>query len=166
MDPKENLEQTIEEITTQEVVAETPKEEVVAATVAEVEQPVNPEPVKDDVVFADKPKKKGNAMVFALVLLALLAAGGIGFGVWAMMDKNQQVEDLNKQITTLKDQNSSLQDKIYELQDEIEAQKQEVIEEVDCVATPEAEACVETDTEVEADATDSTDVVTDDTVTE
>lgn len=53
-------------------------------------------------------KKKGKGMVLGLILLALLAAGGIGFGVWAMMDGNSQVAKKDATIKDLKQQNSDL----------------------------------------------------------
>ena len=58
-------------------------------------------------------KKKGQGgLICAMILVTLLAAGGIGFGVWAMMDGNQQKEELNLQISSLKKQNSELMEKI------------------------------------------------------
>ena len=65
---------------------------------------------KEDIVFNDKPKNNG--MIFGMVLLAILAIGGIGFGVWGMMDGNAQKEQLNAQISTLRGQVSELQEKL------------------------------------------------------
>lgn len=56
-----------------------------------------------DVVFQDKPKKN-MGVILTIVLLALLAAGGIGFGVWAMMDGNSQVAKKDEQIADLRSQ--------------------------------------------------------------
>lgn len=56
-----------------------------------------------DVVFQDKPKKN-MGVILTIVLLALLAAGGIGFGVWAMMDGNSQVAKKDEQIAGLRGQ--------------------------------------------------------------
>ena len=56
-----------------------------------------------DVVFQDKPKKN-MGVILTIVLLALLAAGGIGFGVWAMMDGNSQVAKKDEQIADLRGQ--------------------------------------------------------------
>ena len=53
-----------------------------------------------DVVFQDKPKKN-MGVILTIVLLALLTAGGIGFGVWAMMDGNSQVAKKDEQIADL-----------------------------------------------------------------
>ena len=52
---------------------------------------------------------KKTGWVLAVVLLLIIAAGGVGFGVWAMMDSNAQKDALNSQISTLKKQNSELQ---------------------------------------------------------
>ena len=57
-------------------------------------------------------KKKGKGAIYGMILLAILAAGGIGFGVWAMMDGNAQKEQLQEQINALKAVNNQLQEKI------------------------------------------------------
>ena len=57
-------------------------------------------------------KKKGKGMFYGMILLAILAAGGIGFGVWAMLSGNQQAESLNSQIADLKQTNSELLDQM------------------------------------------------------
>lgn len=64
-----------------------------------------------------QPKKKGNAMLLGMIVFALLAAGGIGFGVWAMLDGNSQIAKKDEQISALKKQNNELQDKITELEE-------------------------------------------------
>ena len=46
--------------------------------------------------------------VLAIILLLLIAAGGVGFGVWAYMDGNAQKDQLNSQISALQQQNSEL----------------------------------------------------------
>lgn len=71
------------------------------------------------VVFQDKPKS-GRAMLYGMIVLAILAIGGIGFGVWAMMDGNAQKDQLNSQVASLKQQNASLQKQIDELQATVE----------------------------------------------
>lgn len=71
-----------------------------------------------DVVFRDKPKKS-HGMLYGMILLAILAAGGIGFGVWAMMDGSAQKEALNLQINALKQQNNELQEKNAELEEKV-----------------------------------------------
>ena len=64
----------------------------------------------DGVVFQDK-HKKNNTMLLGMILLVILAIGGIGFGVWEMMDANSQKEQLNSQITVLRDQINEMQEK-------------------------------------------------------
>ena len=55
---------------------------------------------------------KRTGWILAVVLLLIVAIGGVGFGVWAMMDGNTQKEQLNSQISTLKKQNSELQSEL------------------------------------------------------
>ena len=62
--------------------------------------PMNP---GSDIVFKDKPKKN-KGMLIGMVALALLAAGGIGFGIWAYLSGNQKVASLNNQISDLQNQ--------------------------------------------------------------
>ena len=84
----------------------------------------NPAPAENTAV-QDEPKKKSSktGIILGFVLLFLLAAGGIGFGVWAMMDGNTQKEQLNAQINTLKKQNEQLLDQI-EKSDSLQLQSQ------------------------------------------
>ncbi len=49
-------------------------------------------------------KKGGNGMLIGLILCLILAIGGIGFGIWAMMDGNSQVAERDKQIANLNQQ--------------------------------------------------------------
>ncbi|MBR3329316.1 hypothetical protein IKG29_02175 [Candidatus Saccharibacteria bacterium] len=74
-------------------------------------KPVANEAPKEDIVFSNKPKKK-TGMILGMVLFAILAIGGIGFGVWAWMDGNTQKEALNEQIDDLTTQNSELLEKL------------------------------------------------------
>ena len=60
------------------------------------------------------PKKSGKGGIIAVILFALLAAGGIGFGVYTMLNSKTQEDALNEQITTLKKQNSELMEQIGE----------------------------------------------------
>ena len=62
--------------------------------------PINP---GGDIVFNNKPKKN-KGMVTGLIILAMLATGGIAFGVWAYLDGNQKTANLNNQISDLKSQ--------------------------------------------------------------
>ncbi len=57
-------------------------------------------------------KKGGKGMLYGMILLAVLAIGGIGFGVWAYMDGDTQKNSLNEQIASLKKQNNDLMDQI------------------------------------------------------
>lgn len=67
---------------------------------ADVVTPVNG---GNDVVLQDKPKKN-HGMLYGMILLAILAAGGIGFGVWAMMDGNSRSQKKDEQISQLQSQ--------------------------------------------------------------
>lgn len=149
MEPGKDLNEVIEEVTVNNPVVTAVEESVAIAESPVVSEPVAPvvpeAPRADTLVFAGKPKKKGAGMVLGMILLALLAAGGIGFGVWAMMDKNTETDKLNSQITTLRKQNVELQDQIIDLQDQldqIENNSNNAV--VDCLATPEAAVCSET----------------------
>ena len=57
-------------------------------------------------------KKTGNGMLIGMILCALIALGGVGFGVWAMMDGNAQKEQLNSQISALRDQINEMQEEV------------------------------------------------------
>ena len=57
----------------------------------------------NDVVFQDK-SKKSHGMLYGMILLAILAAGGIGFGVWAMLDGNSRAQKKDEQISQLQSQ--------------------------------------------------------------
>ena len=57
-------------------------------------------------------KKKNNGMLLGLILCIVLAIGGIGFGVWMMMDSNTQKDSLNKQISDLRKQNNDLLEQV------------------------------------------------------
>ena len=75
--------------------------------------PKSPDPTFDNgpsVVEGKGGKKTG--WIIGLVLMALIAAGGVGFGVWAWMDGNTQKDALNEQISSLKQQNNSLQEQL------------------------------------------------------
>lgn len=66
-----------------------------------------------DVVFKDASKKsKNTGIVLGMVLLALVAVAGIGFGVYTMYDSNKQIESLNTQIAALKATNDSLAEQL------------------------------------------------------
>ena len=116
MDSKQNLSQAVEQVVSPAAGA-TPAMGQTVRPVANA-----PENQNNNVVFQDKPKKN-TAMILGMVILLILAIGGIGFGVWTMMDGNQQREQLNTQIEALKKQKSDLDSQIIELQAEIEQYK-------------------------------------------
>ena len=89
--------------------------EMQAAMVAD--QIANPvEPPKENIMAEGNgaKKKSGKGMMIAVALLALVALGGIGFGVWAMMDGNSQTKTLNDQISSLKKTNNELMEQLSE----------------------------------------------------
>lgn len=98
-----------------------PARPVAPAGPAKPVNPVNPvkpvEPVGGP-TFDDGPsvvEEKGGkktGWIIGIVLCLILAAGGIGFGVWAWMDGNAQKDALNEQISSLKQQNNSLQEQL------------------------------------------------------
>lgn len=102
--------------------AETPSVDVAVgaeAIVASEEIAESAKMPKDDVgggmmTSGAEPKKNGKGMLIGMILFALLAVGGIGFGVWAMMDGNSQTKTLNSQIADLKKTNSELMEKMAE----------------------------------------------------
>ena len=55
---------------------------------------------------------KKTGWILTIILLLLIAAGGVGFGVWAYMDGNNAKNNLNAQIVDLQQQNSELQDEL------------------------------------------------------
>ena len=83
-------------------------------------EPVQPAPTP---MQAAPAQKKSHAALFTIILFAVLAAGGIGFGVWAFMDGNAQKDKLNNQITSLRQEISTLTEKNVELQDTIDSLK-------------------------------------------
>ena len=64
-------------------------------------------PMPEQNAFSQEPvteKKTGNGMLIGMILCALIALGGVGFGVWAMMDGNSQVAKKDEQIADLRGQ--------------------------------------------------------------
>ncbi len=78
-------------------VAQQPAASAIADALAQSE-PVQPALMQ----AAPAPKKKSSAVALSIVLLVILALGGIGFGVWAFISKGQEVDRLNKQIEMIK----------------------------------------------------------------
>lgn len=48
--------------------------------------------------------KNNKGMMIGMIILAILAAGGIGFGVWAFLSGNQKEAKLNEQVSELQNQ--------------------------------------------------------------
>lgn len=72
-----------------------------------------PEPTFDNgpsVVGGKGNRKTG--WILAIILLLLIAAGGVGFGVWAYMDSETQKQALSNQINSLQQANSELATKL------------------------------------------------------
>lgn len=82
-------------------------------------QNTTPAPEQNVMAQGVSAKKGGKGMMIGMALLAILAIGGISFGIFTMMDGNAQKDSLNKQISELKSQNSVLSDKIAELEETI-----------------------------------------------
>ncbi|MBR3052395.1 hypothetical protein IKG60_02115 [Candidatus Saccharibacteria bacterium] len=70
---------------------------------ANVSSEVPNEANSENSASVEKPKKS-HAMLFGMIFLAILAAGGIGFGVWAMLDGNSKVAKKDEQIAELNSQ--------------------------------------------------------------
>ena len=100
MDSKENLEQTVQDVTG-----------VSSNAPAPVIQ-------KNDVVFQDKPKKN-KGLLIGMILFAVLAVGGVGFGVWAMMGGEKTNQQLNSEISDLKRRTDDLEENNEELTDQM-----------------------------------------------
>ena len=81
----------------------------------------------NDVVFQDKPKKS-HGMLYGMILLAILAAGGIGFGVWAMLDENSRAQKKDEQISQLQSQLSDLSNQIAEANNETKDEADDVVD--------------------------------------
>ena len=71
-------------------------------------------------MFQDKPKKN-MTMILGMVLLGILAVGGIAFGVWEMMDGKAQVAKKDEQIKELNSQISLLEQEKEELESQVES---------------------------------------------
>lgn len=101
----------------------------------------------DDLLKHDTTEKKkgGNGMMIGMILAIILAVGGIGFGVWAMMDGNSQKEQLNQQISALKQQKDALEKQVEELNEKVNKKEDEsnFVSEIVAPEWGEAEAVIE-----------------------
>ena len=52
-------------------------------------------------------KKNPNWMLFALTMCAILAVGGIGFGIWTAIDSSSKISELEGEIAKLREQDIS-----------------------------------------------------------
>ena len=82
---------------------------------------MEPQSINDDIVFRDK-SEKSHGMLYGMILLAILAAGGIGFGVWAVLDGNaqrakgdEQIKELNNRISLLEQEKEDLESQVESL---------------------------------------------------
>ena len=80
-----------------------PNNNVTSAGTPTVAPTVDTTAPKDDIVFRDK-TRRGSGMMIGMIVLALLAAGGIGFGVWAYLSGNQKETELNNKIAEYENQ--------------------------------------------------------------
>ena len=69
--------------------------------------------------------ESGKGMLYGMILCAILAIGGIGFGVWAMVDGNSRKNSCEEQISTLKSRISELIQQNTDLQVQIDNQKEQ-----------------------------------------
>lgn len=111
MEQDQNQEENTQNIDLNNAESSAP-EEIVVKRVAVTEAAPAP-------VVPEETKKKSNGMLLGLILCLLLAIGGIGFGIWGMMDGNSRVDSLNAQIKTLQDEKADLAKQISELEEEI-----------------------------------------------
>lgn len=63
-------------------------------------------------------KKPGKGLIAGMIVCAILAVAGIGFGVWAMMDGNAKTDELNSQVAKSNAQVAQLQKQNEELIEE------------------------------------------------
>ena len=69
-------------------------------------------------------------MILGFVLLFLIAVGGVGFGVWEMMESENQRRQYETEINTLKEQNTKLSEETEKTSDE-ETEEDVVVVEMD-----------------------------------
>ena len=95
----------------------------VDAPVVEPEQDkMMAKPVAEDnkmTTGTNEKKKGGNGMLIGLVLCVIAAVAGIGFGVWAMMDGNNQKNSYEEQISEMRQRNNDLQAQVSDLEAQV-----------------------------------------------
>lgn len=83
-----------------------------------------------------QPKNKTKMMLIGMIAAIVIAVVGIGFGVWAMMNRNSEKEQYESKISDLTKQNSKLK---KELEDnDVVVFEDEVDEEVEVEPEPES----------------------------
>lgn len=99
--------------------------EMQAAIVADqIANPAGKQPQENPMAAVAPVKPQGGkGSLIAVVLFAVIAAAGVGFGVWMMMDGSNKETEYNKTIDGLKKQNSDLLDQVAELNEQINALK-------------------------------------------
>ena len=84
------------------------KPPVVEETVVESETVVSKESAASGApVFKDERKKMSGGVIACIVILAVLASGGIGFGVWAMLSQNDKIASLETDLANCAASNNS-----------------------------------------------------------
>ena len=84
------------------------KPPVVEETVVESETVVSKESAASGApVFKDERKKMSGGVIVCIVILAVLAIGGIGFGVWAMLSQNDKIASLETDLANCAASNNS-----------------------------------------------------------
>ena len=69
-------------------------------------------------VSVDGRRKRRISVVVGMLSLALISVGGVSFGIWVMIDRDAEIEDLNNQIVELKAQMDDLQDQRDDYEEE------------------------------------------------
>lgn len=74
--------------------------------------PVEPTMARTEPNANDGKKKKNQWSIIALIICVLLAIGGIGFGIYTVVDSNNKVNELNKKVNSLQEENNTLKEQI------------------------------------------------------
>lgn len=74
-------------------------------------------PVEAQAPIMEAPKpKKSNGVLIGLIFAIVVALGGIGFGVFMLLNNNTVAADYEKQISSLKSTNANLQNQLDEVE--------------------------------------------------
>lgn len=93
------------------------------AMVAETETVVQTKPVAattETIESATNNKKKGQWMLPTMIICLVLGLGGVGFGIWALLNSNTRVSELNTEVNSLRSQNEELTVENQALNEEVE----------------------------------------------